>query len=205
MTVLINFNDSTVQKKVAVIISSEMHRASGVAWDNFDRFVESAGKQTSGKESMHDTVGIIYQSIPTNEQRQIIESMSYLQHESTSTAMVRNIYGRRKRSFEPDDCQELPPAKMSRPEFQQRNSLQEPDEKNLALIINPSFYRKGKKKSVHYWRMSLKKRMTTTTSETKMMAKKKAMMKNKFILKIFFLYKKNEYIFIYIYTIPIKN
>jgi len=32
----------------------------GVAFDNFDRFVETS----SGKDTLHDTVGIIYQNDP---------------------------------------------------------------------------------------------------------------------------------------------
>lgn len=35
--------------------------AAGVAWDNFDRFVDTE----TGKDTLHDTVGIAYQDIPT--------------------------------------------------------------------------------------------------------------------------------------------
>ena len=35
----------------------------GVAWDNFDRFVETI----TGKETLHDTVGITYQTITEEE------------------------------------------------------------------------------------------------------------------------------------------
>ena len=34
----------------------------GVAWDNFDRFVETV----SGKDTVHDTVGIAYQTVITD-------------------------------------------------------------------------------------------------------------------------------------------
>lgn len=34
----------------------------GVAFDNFDRFVET----TNGKDTLHDTVGIIYQNVDLN-------------------------------------------------------------------------------------------------------------------------------------------
>ena len=35
----------------------------GVAWDNFNRFVETI----AGQETMHDTVGITYQTITEEE------------------------------------------------------------------------------------------------------------------------------------------
>ena len=35
----------------------------GVAWDNFDRFLETI----TGKETLHDTVGITYQTITEEE------------------------------------------------------------------------------------------------------------------------------------------
>ncbi|RVE41875.1 hypothetical protein evm_013483 [Chilo suppressalis] len=89
--------------------------SSGVAWDNFDRFVET----TSGKNTLHDTVGIIYQSIPTEEELDAIEK----NHEaSTETAQsssnnVRDLSGRRKRAFEPEIFETVPYAKQRRPEF----------------------------------------------------------------------------------------
>ena len=38
-------------------------RGTGVSWDNFDRFVETI----TGKETVHDTVGITYQTIREEE------------------------------------------------------------------------------------------------------------------------------------------
>ena len=35
----------------------------GVAWDNLNRFLETA----TGKETLHDTVGIAYQTITEDE------------------------------------------------------------------------------------------------------------------------------------------
>lgn len=40
-------------------ISLVPHLSTGVAFNNFDRFVET----TSGKDTLHDTVGIIYQFV----------------------------------------------------------------------------------------------------------------------------------------------
>ena len=48
----------------------------GVAWDNFDRFVETI----TGKETLHDTVGITYQTIteeePTDQESRDDENLS---------------------------------------------------------------------------------------------------------------------------------
>ena len=38
-------------------------RGTGISWDNFDRFVETI----TGKETVHDTVGITYQTITEEE------------------------------------------------------------------------------------------------------------------------------------------
>ncbi|KAL3265545.1 hypothetical protein HHI36_009750 [Cryptolaemus montrouzieri] len=39
----------------------------GVAFDNFDRYVDTL----NGKETLHDTVGIIYQNIDNNSQSEL--------------------------------------------------------------------------------------------------------------------------------------
>ena len=41
------------------IIKKSPNLSTGVAYDNFDRFVETK----SGKDTLHDTVGIIYQNV----------------------------------------------------------------------------------------------------------------------------------------------
>ena len=40
-------------------MSLENHMGTGVAWDNYDHFVETQ----SGKDTLHDTVGIAFQTI----------------------------------------------------------------------------------------------------------------------------------------------
>ena len=44
-------------------VKLDPHYGTGVAWDNFDRFVETV----SGKDTLHDTVGIAYQTVITND------------------------------------------------------------------------------------------------------------------------------------------
>ena len=39
------------------------HCGTGLAWNNFDRFVETI----AGKETLHDTVGVTYQTITEEE------------------------------------------------------------------------------------------------------------------------------------------
>ena len=41
-------------------MSLSPNSGTGIAWDNFDRYVET----TSGKNTLHDTVGICYQTVP---------------------------------------------------------------------------------------------------------------------------------------------
>lgn len=111
--------------------------SSGIAWDNFDRFVESNGKRTAGKDSLHDTVGIMFQSKPTENQLNIIQSSlcTVARPVNNDTVTVRNALGKRKRSFEPSTFEDMTPAKQRRPEFQ----------KSCIEVTNPetsSFFKK---------------------------------------------------------------
>ena len=54
----------------------------GVEWDNFDRFVETE----SGKDTLHDTVGKAYQSIPHEDRSRHNEKVNY----SDIVSNVRN-------------------------------------------------------------------------------------------------------------------
>ena len=64
---------------------------SGVAFDNFDRFVETA----TGKDTLHDTVGIAYQDISSNLQEILIEpSPSEINNEYLTVSR------KRRRTFE---------------------------------------------------------------------------------------------------------
>lgn len=47
----------------------------GLAWNNFDRFVDT----TSGKDTLHDTVGIIFQDIPNSDSSDESESDDFHQ------------------------------------------------------------------------------------------------------------------------------
>ncbi|KAK9876484.1 hypothetical protein WA026_012796 [Henosepilachna vigintioctopunctata] len=95
----------------------------GIAYDNFDRFVDTK----TGKETLHDTVGIIYQNIdPTLENIEDIEDVDDLRDISTKR--------RQRRSFEAIDP-ELPffhkKSKMSsgfRPE------ISEKEDENIIML-----------------------------------------------------------------------
>ncbi|CAH1154920.1 unnamed protein product [Phaedon cochleariae] len=51
-----------------IIMKNDLH--TGVAFDNFDRFVET----TTGKETLHDTVGIIHQNICEDNNESVLQS-----------------------------------------------------------------------------------------------------------------------------------
>ncbi|GFY05335.1 uncharacterized protein TNCV_2207811 [Trichonephila clavipes] len=79
----------------------------GVAYDNFDRFVET----TNGKDTLHDTVGIIYQNIEANT----IEESEMPQKLNMSEASITNNENnlphstkKRRRTFEAISTKEIP-------------------------------------------------------------------------------------------------
>lgn len=63
----------------------------GVAFDNFDRFVET----TSGKDTLHDTVGIFYQNICEIDSSALNESQESINTEKYQSA------AKRRRSLDP--------------------------------------------------------------------------------------------------------
>lgn len=84
------------------------HLFTGVAFDNFDKFVET----NNGKDTLHDTVGIIYQNIDldTPDESQLI-SLPAFNNETTL-----NSKKRRRRTFEAVimDVQEEPVLKKKK-------------------------------------------------------------------------------------------
>ena len=58
--------------------------ATGVAWDNFDRFVETK----SGKDTLHDTVGITYQLL-NNSRPNILENSKEGQNSNENTKLKK--------------------------------------------------------------------------------------------------------------------
>lgn len=107
---------------------------SGLAWDNFDLRVEHCGKRTIGEDTIHDTVGIMYQSIPTDIDLIAIdrerESLEDNDSQHSSPAKVQNAKGRRKRSLEKKNLEELPHARQMRP----RLSLDNDDNHSRCAI-----------------------------------------------------------------------
>ncbi|KAL7290743.1 hypothetical protein TKK_0015494 [Trichogramma kaykai] len=84
----------------------------GVAWDNFDRYVET----DSGKDTLHDTVGIIYQDIPNTEELELIKSNSNSRDTCNNNFVsVRDSSGRRKRSFDAILLDDLSQARQHHP------------------------------------------------------------------------------------------
>lgn len=104
--------------------------SSGVAWDNYDRFVDTS----SGKDTLHDTVGIMYQDIPTAQElsRNLNINEPDNEHQNSN---IRDNNKRRKRSYEPNEILILPSAKQSRPDFC-TNSANLEGEENITIVQN---------------------------------------------------------------------
>ncbi|KAG8177854.1 hypothetical protein JTE90_027120 [Oedothorax gibbosus] len=84
------------------------HLCTGVAFDNFDRFVETK----SGKDTLHDTVGIIYQNIDLHTP----DESQFVNLPASNNEMHLNSNKRRQRTFEAVtvDVREEPFAKKRR-------------------------------------------------------------------------------------------
>ncbi|XP_063215726.1 uncharacterized protein LOC134527200 [Bacillus rossius redtenbacheri] len=103
--------------------------SSGVAWDNYDQFVETS----SGKNTLHDTVGIIYQNIPTEEELNIIKrNVASTEPRQSSSINVRDLSSRSKCSFEEESFEKLPNSKQSRPEFWHSSVSSPEDLQNIS-------------------------------------------------------------------------
>ena len=74
-------------------IEKDPNLATGVAFDNFDRFVETL----SGKDTLHDTVGIVYQCDTTTTNASIQE----VPCKTVEKGSVNKVTNRRRRSYEP--------------------------------------------------------------------------------------------------------
>ena len=65
----------------------------GVAWDNFDRFVDTI----SGKGTLHDTVGIAYQILPAIPECEEVQQIELIEPSSE----IQTAPTKRRRAFEP--------------------------------------------------------------------------------------------------------
>ena len=110
--------------------------SSGVAWNNFDRFDETS----SGKNTLHDTVGIMYQDIPVEHELHTLNTNeSQDQHDQQVLSLnVRDKSGHRKRTYEPDDLQILRNAKQARLEFHESTAVCRNTENSTNLSDHPA-------------------------------------------------------------------
>jgi hypothetical protein len=72
----------------------------GIAWDNYDCFVET----TSGKNTLHDTVGICYQSVvapPVAPSVNILECIDKSAEDASSITNKNTSNKRKRRAYEP--------------------------------------------------------------------------------------------------------
>ena len=77
----------------ATLLGMSLNVSAGVAWDNFDRLVETK----SGKDTLHNTVGIAYQVLD-NSQPNILENNQERKNSNENTKLKK-----RKRSYRPSD------------------------------------------------------------------------------------------------------
>ena len=100
-------------------MSLNANTATGVAWDNFDRFVETK----SGKHTLHDTVGIAYQVLD-NSRPNILENSQEGQNSNENTKLKK-----RKRSYSPSELTITPYRK--KPKFVAHGMLELNDLRRL--------------------------------------------------------------------------
>ena len=93
--------------------------ATGVAWDNFDRLVDTK----SGKDTLHDTVGIAYQVLD-NSRPNILENSQEGQISYKNTKLEK-----RKRSYSPKEFTMTPYRK--KPKFVAHGIVQLNDTRRL--------------------------------------------------------------------------
>ena len=93
--------------------------ATGVAWDNFDRFVETK----SGKDTLQDTVGIAYQ-VPDNSRPSILENSQEGQNSNENTKLKK-----KKRSYSHSELTITPYKK--KPKFAAHGMLELNDARRL--------------------------------------------------------------------------
>lgn len=110
--------------------------AAAVAWDNFDRYVETQ----SGKNTLHDTVGIMSQDIATQAE---LTDIAREQNADVNVPLVahsvRDIHGRSKRSFQEIQVQNFDAAKRSRPQFCSTDFQQTEDPEKLKTFQETLF------------------------------------------------------------------
>ena len=109
-TIKDNENDMTIEATKSVKatpfgMSLNASAATDIAWNNFDRFE----KTNSGKDTLHDTVGIAYQVLD-NLQANILEDNQERQNSNENQKLKK-----RKHSYSPSDLTITPYRK--KPKF----------------------------------------------------------------------------------------
>lgn len=104
------------------------HLSTGVAYDNFDRFVETK----SGKDTLHDTVGIIYQNLDsgTTSDSETLDS-------SSSNDITWDSTRRRRRTFEAFSLDTIPYPK--KPRMMDNLQLSVHESENLSPVNLPLY------------------------------------------------------------------
>ena len=92
-------NEMTIEATKSVkAMSLNASTATGVACDNFDRFIETK----SGKDTLHNTAGIAFQ-VPDNSQPNILENSQEGQDSNENTKLKK-----RKCSYSPSELTKIP-------------------------------------------------------------------------------------------------
>ncbi|CAG9834603.1 unnamed protein product [Diabrotica balteata] len=111
------------------VINKEENLVAGVAFDNYDRFVDTK----TGKDTLHDTVGIMYQNIDPKDPN--IEEEEEAEKEDTEVSKRDRP---RRRSFESIDF-ELPQCAKK---LRKVSNIQAESEEEVNIILHKSLYDK---------------------------------------------------------------
>ena len=87
-------------------IVPDLSVGTGAAWDNFDQFMDTL----TGKDTLHDTVGIAYQAVPDHAQA-VIDSSGQSQVVQEQPLTTTNPKKKRRRTYEPSGLILLPTGK----------------------------------------------------------------------------------------------
>ncbi|GBP33294.1 hypothetical protein EVAR_30882_1 [Eumeta japonica] len=110
------------------VINKEENLVAGMAFDNYDRFVDTK----TGKDTLHDTVGIMYQNIDPNNDN-VEEEEEEAEAEDTEGSKHNRS---RRRSFESIDF-ELPQCAKK---LKKTSNIQSESEQEVNIIVHKSLY-----------------------------------------------------------------
>ncbi|GFW31675.1 uncharacterized protein TNCV_4683471 [Trichonephila clavipes] len=113
----------------------ELETETTVAYDNFDCFVET----TNGKDTLHDTVGIIYQNIEANtiEESEIPQKLNMSEASITNNENNLPHSTKKRRTFEAISTEEIPYPKKPKMTSELQSTI---DDTEIIHSTNSQLY-----------------------------------------------------------------